>query len=147
MISKFQVKYTDYVDSGRIKSDIGLEEFARLFLNHRPVIGEQYSELEKVFKIIGKHSEDATPDVSREEFLSFLKTRGETYKEKDLLTFLKPLLDGKVEQSGDDSETFNLQSRISYDWFTKEMLKIKDNLGDATNINVVIDDQTTTIKA
>ena len=116
------MKYIDYVDSGKIKSEIGLEDFAKLFLNHRPIIAEQLSELSKVFKIAGQHSDDpgVVPDIRREDFLAFLKTRGETFKERDFVTFFKPLLGGQVEQAEDDMETFNLQSTISYEWFTKE---------------------------
>ena len=113
------------MDTGKIKSDIGMEDFAKLFLNHRPEIGEQLSELTKVFQVAGQHSDEpgVVPDISRQDFLAFLRTRGETFKERDFMTFLKPLLEGKVEQVEDDPETFNLQSSISYEWFTKELLK------------------------
>ena len=55
--------------------------------------GEDISELMKVFKIIEKEKEkqDQTPTISRNDFINFLKTRGEIFKEKDFVNCVKPL--------------------------------------------------------
>ena len=49
-----------------------------LFINHKPVRGEDISELKKVFKIIGKEKEkeDEELTVSRSELINFLRSRG-----------------------------------------------------------------------
>ena len=158
------MKYVDYVNTGKLRTDIGLEEFLKLFINHKPSKGEEITELRKVFKIKGKSHEDPSsiPPISREAFINFLKTRGEAFKEKDFNSYIKPLFEEKTSAEGaelaveDNKDNYNIEVDISYEWFIKEILKIKDNFiplteadknSDYKNIQIVLDDQEPVIKA
>ena len=159
------MKYVDYVNTGKLRTDIGLEEFLKLFINHKPSKGEEITELRKVFKIVGQSHEDPgnIPPISREAFINFLKTRGEAFKEKDFNSYIKPLFEEKtssestVSADGENKDNYNIEETdISYEWFIKEILKIKDNFipsneadknSDYKNIQIVLDDQEPVIKA
>lgn len=126
-----EIKYKDYMNAGQLLNEITLEEFIQLFVNHKPVTKEDLGELKKVFKILGdekaKEDPNATPDVTREEFLNFLKTRGEHFKEKDLITFVKPLFEQNSSDTEDQEgeENYHIRETISIDWFIEDVLKGK----------------------
>ena len=137
-----QVRYTDYVNSGKLKTEISFDEFLKLFINHKQVVGEELSELKKVFKIIGKDNGDQMniPEIEYEEFMDFLKTRGEMFKEKDFNFYFKTLT-GNQEDVDDKSKT------ISHGWLMQEILKIKEDIDNTSNIEIVVDSQEPIIKA
>ena len=131
-----KVRYTDYVNSGKLKAEISFDEFLKLFINHKQVVGEELSELKKVFKIIGKYNGDQMniPEIEYEEFMDFLKTRGEMFKEKDFNFYFKTLT-GNQEDVDDKSKT------ISHGWLMQEILKIKEDIDNTSNIEIVVDSQ------
>ena len=137
-----KVRYTDYVNSGKLKTEISFDEFLKLFINHKQVVGEELSELKKVFKIIGKDNGDQMiiPEIEYEEFMDFLKTRGEMFKEKDFNFYFKTLT-GNQEDVDDKSKT------ISHGWLMQEILKIKEDIDNTSNIEIVVDSQEPIIKA
>ena len=137
-----KVRYTDYVNSGKLKTEISFDEFLKLFINHKQVVGEELSELKKVFKIIGKDTGDqmTIPEIEYEEFMDFLKTRGEMFKEKDFNFYFKTLT-GNQEDVDDKSKT------ISHGWLMQEILKIKEDIDNTSNIEIVVDSQEPIIKA
>ena len=137
-----KVRYTDYVNSGKLKTEISFDEFLKLFINHKQVVGEELSELKKVFKIIGKDNDDQMniPEIEYEEFMDFLKTRGEMFKEKDFNFYFKTLT-GNQEDVDDKSKT------ISHGWLMQEILKIKEDIDNTSNIEIVVDSQEPIIKA
>ena len=136
------MRYTDYVNSGKLKTEISFDEFLKLFINHKQVVGEELSELKKVFKIIGKDNGDqlTIPEIEYEEFMDFLKTRGEMFKEKDFNFYFKTLT-GNQEDVDDKSKT------ISHGWLMQEILKIKEDIDNTSNIEIVVDSQEPIIKA
>ena len=136
------MRYTDYVNSGKLKTEISFDEFLKLFINHKQVVGEELSELKKVFKIIGKDNGDQMniPEIEYEEFMDFLKTRGEMFKEKDFNFYFKTLT-GNQEDVDDKSKT------ISHGWLMQEILKIKEDIDNTSNIEIVVDSQEPIIKA
>ena len=136
------MRYTDYVNSGKLKTEISFDEFLKLFINHKQVVGEELSELKKVFKIIGKDNGDqmTIPEIEYEEFMNFLKTRGEMFKEKDFNFYFKTLT-GNQEDVDDKSKT------ISHGWLMQEILKIKEDIDNTSNIEIVVDSQEPIIKA
>ena len=117
--------------------------------------GEDISELKKVFKIIGKETEnqDEIPSINKNDFINFLKTRGEMFKEKDFINFVKPLFDknGSQEEAGEADEDFNISENISYNTLIN-VLKIPESLKTDSriskqNLQIVLDDQEPEIKA
>ena len=140
------MKYSDYVKTGKLRVDVGLEECLKLFLNHKPVKGEDISELKKVFKIIGKQTEkeEDPHTISRTQFINFLRARGEIFKEKDFINSVRPLFDqkGSQEKSVDDDEYYNIaEEEISYYQFTTDVLKIPDSVKvDKQNLQIVLEE-------
>ena len=152
-----EVKYSDYVNTGKLRTDLGLEECLKLFINHKPSKGEDISELKKVFKIIGKETEkqEETPSINRNDFINFLKTRGEVFKEKDFLNYVKPLFDKKGSQEetagAENEEDFSIYENISYSTLI-DVLKIPESIKTDSriskqNLQIVLDDQEPEIKA
>ena len=140
------MKYSDYVNTGKLRVDLGLEECLKLFINHKPVRGEDISELKKVFKIIGKQKEKEEDQlvVGRSELINFLKTRGEIFKEKDFLNCVRSLFGKSVsqEKNTEEDEYYNItEEEISYHNFTNDVLKIPDTIKvDRENLQIVLEE-------
>ena len=159
------MRYTDYVNSGKLQSDICLDEFVKLFMNHKSTKGEEITELRKVFKIVGKTCEDPSsiPQIDREEFINFLKSRGEAFKDKDFKNHVMPLFQqnvsiDKTDHGEEAPDNYGIEeSSVSYEWFSQDILKLKEdiNINSGTeipysshqNVKIVVDDVEPSIKA
>lgn len=159
------MRYTDYVNSGKLQTDICLDEFLKLFMNHKSTKGEEITELRKVFKIIGKTSEaedpSSIPTIDREDFISFLKSKGEAFKEKDFKNHVMPLFQQNLSidktDTGEACENYGIEeSSVSYESFTKDILKIKEDINifgteipysSHQNVTIVVDEVEPSIKA
>ena len=164
-----EIKYSNYVNTGQLETEIVLEDFFKLFLNHKPARGEDISELEKVFKIIGKDSNEdhnSVPNINRSNLIDFLKTRGDGFKEKDFNQYVKPLFtsnysntSGEVDTEEDHNEFFHIPEELSYKDFVRGALKISEtfsfkseltrgvSLTNDSNVQIVLDDHDLPIKA
>ena len=163
-----EIKYSNYVNTGQLETDIVLEDFLQLFLNHKPVKGEDISELEKVFKIIGKNNnedQNTVPNINRHNLIDFLKSRGDTFKEKDFNQYVKPLFTSNYSNTPredvqeEHNEFYHIPEEISYKDFVRGALKISENfsfkseltrgvsLNNDTNLQIVLDDNDLPIKA
>ena len=157
------MRYTDYVNSGKLQTEICLDEFLKLFMNHKSTKGEEITELRKVFKIIGKPSEDPSsiPTIDREDFISFLKSKGEAFKEKDFKNHVMPLFQKNLSidktDTGEACENYGIEeSSVSYESFTQDILKIKEDINifgteiphsSHQNVTIVVDEVEPSIKA
>ena len=116
-----ETRYSNYVHTGQLETHIALPDFLKLFLNHRPVKGEDTAQLEKVFKVISKErmqDQHEVPDVNRNQLINFLKNNGEFFKDKDFHQHVKPLFSsgsGSVEKVEEEhNEFFHLPEELSY---------------------------------
>ena len=164
-----EIKYSNYVNTGQLENEIVLEDFLQLFLNHRSSKGEEISELEKVFKVIGKDTnedQNSIPNLSRSCFVNFLKTRGDVFKEKDFKQFVKPLFTSnysntseEVDAEEDHNEFYHIPEEINYKDFVRGALKISDtftfkpevtrgvSMSNEAGLQIVLDDEDLPIKA
>lgn len=71
-----EVKFSRYAETGKYVSDIDLEEFIKLYVNHRPVFGISKQDLYKAFQVLGVPDENGKPVITREELLQLLQARG-----------------------------------------------------------------------
>ncbi|KAK2172977.1 hypothetical protein NP493_913g01059 [Ridgeia piscesae] len=95
-----EVKYSRYVETGQYTTDIDLNEFIRLYINHRPVFGLQADRLDWVFRILGLPTDsEGTSALTRADLLDVLQNRGEKMTEYELAEYLTTLL-GYVDEGG-----------------------------------------------
>ena len=121
--------------------------------------------MKKVFKVVGKTGEDPSsiPNIDQENFINFLKIRGEAFKDKDFNNYVKPLFQQNLsidkKNIGDEhNDNYGIEeSTISYEWFIKDILKLKEDMNpiletdtpssSRQTVKIVVDEVEPSIKA
>jgi WD40 repeat protein/Ca2+-binding EF-hand superfamily protein len=80
-------------DGGEAAKDIGLHDFVRLYINHRPVFGVSNSDIEAAFKTLGADP-NANSSLSWNELKYRLQHQGEAISDTELKTILAALRGG-----------------------------------------------------
>ncbi|XP_076843192.1 cilia- and flagella-associated protein 251 isoform X2 [Brachyhypopomus gauderio] len=108
-----EVKFSRYAETGNYVTHVDLQEFIKLFVNHRPVCGTSWKELCKAFQVLGA-AEDGWAVITREDLLELLQTRGERMTEEELGECFTTLLGSNEEGAPPQSETdqFLLESEL-----------------------------------
>ncbi|XP_058231212.1 cilia- and flagella-associated protein 251 isoform X2 [Hemibagrus wyckioides] len=124
-----EVKFSRYAETGKYVSDIDLEEFIKLYVNHRPVCGISKHDLYKAFEVLGVADKNAKPVIIREELLELLQARGEHMTEEELAECFTTLLGFSVEEQTPECEDSELQlerqlpPNITMDMFVTDILR------------------------
>nr|XP_015221480.1 PREDICTED: WD repeat-containing protein 66 [Lepisosteus oculatus]XP_015221481.1 PREDICTED: WD repeat-containing protein 66 [Lepisosteus oculatus]XP_015221482.1 PREDICTED: WD repeat-containing protein 66 [Lepisosteus oculatus]XP_015221483.1 PREDICTED: WD repeat-containing protein 66 [Lepisosteus oculatus] len=103
-----EVKFSQYVDTGKYVTDIDLADFIKLYVNHRPAFGISMNELRHAFQVLGYENENGERTLNRGELLQLLQARGEHMTEEELAEYFSTLMGlnpegGRLELGSFDS--------------------------------------------
>ena len=94
-----EVRFSVLADKGQPTTHVKLDDFIKLFVNHRPVYGIGQNNIEEAFDALLEAEIGDANGISREELILMLTKDGESINRKDELPNLFELLTGqKVEQ-------------------------------------------------
>lgn len=74
-----EVKFSEYVDTGEQVTKISLEDFIKLYINHRPAFGLSMKKIQRAFQVLGYDNENGDKVIDRGVLLSLLLCTGELF--------------------------------------------------------------------
>ncbi|XP_070625601.1 cilia- and flagella-associated protein 251 isoform X2 [Bos indicus] len=79
-----EIRFSEYVDTGKLTDKINLPDFFKVYLNHRPPFGNTMSGIQQSFDILGFTNSKGEKAIQREDFLNLLHTKGEHMTEEEM---------------------------------------------------------------
>ena len=71
-----EVKFSRYAETGKYVMHVDLEEFIKLYVNHRSAFDTSKEDLFRAFQVLGVLNESGQQVITREELLELLQSRG-----------------------------------------------------------------------
>ncbi|XP_065548317.1 cilia- and flagella-associated protein 251 isoform X2 [Lathamus discolor] len=100
-----EVKFSNYVDTGEQVTKINLEDFIKLYVNHRPAFGLSMNKIQRAFRVLGYDNENGDKVIDRGDLLWLLQCRGEHMTEDELALCLTTLLGKRPGGEGSELDT------------------------------------------
>ncbi|NXS86424.1 CF251 protein, partial [Erpornis zantholeuca] len=100
-----EVKFSKYADTGEEVTKINLDDFIRLYINHRPALGLSMKAIQRAFQVLGYDNEKGDKVIDTGDFLSLLQCRGEQMTEDELAECLITLLGRRPGEGGSEPNT------------------------------------------
>ncbi|XP_038200379.1 cilia- and flagella-associated protein 251 [Arvicola amphibius] len=79
-----EIKFSEYVDTGKLIDKINLPDFLKVYLNHRPPYGNTMAGIQESFNVLGFTNSQGKKVIRREDFLNLLLTKGEHMTEEEM---------------------------------------------------------------
>lgn len=86
-----ELKFKNYVATGKYVTEIDLGEFIKLYVNHRPAFGLSPFDLHEAFSKLGTPGDEGFA-IDRDRLLSLLQNKGEHMTEAELAELMSTLL-------------------------------------------------------
>ncbi|XP_054851852.1 cilia- and flagella-associated protein 251 [Eublepharis macularius] len=102
-----EVKFGEYLETGKQVTEINLGDFIKLYINHRPAFGLSFKEIETAFQVLGYENEKQEMNLDRNDLLLLLQQRGEHFTEEELAECLTTLLGMNPEGGCSEAGTFD----------------------------------------
>ncbi|CAF0866926.1 unnamed protein product [Rotaria sordida] len=143
-----EVKFSTYVDTKNYVENIDLNDFIKLYINHRPAFGLNPSDLYHAFNVLCNQydSEDGQPQMNRENLLYLLQQYGEhmnDYEMADCLSNLLHLNNESTEMfdtmNAEDACQFienQLPEQVTIQTFMEDLLKMPTQYVDQVMYSV-----------
>ncbi|XP_045152763.1 cilia- and flagella-associated protein 251-like [Echinops telfairi] len=80
-----EIKFGEYVDTGKLVEKINLPDFLKVYINHRPPFGNTLSGIQQSFDVLGYTNAQGKKAIRREDFLRLLQTKGEHMTKEEML--------------------------------------------------------------
>nr|XP_010598195.1 cilia- and flagella-associated protein 251 [Loxodonta africana] len=80
-----EIKFGEYVDTGKLVDKINLPDFLKVYINHRPPFGNTMSGIRHSFEVLGYTNSEGKKVIQREDFLRLLLTKGEHMTQEEML--------------------------------------------------------------
>ncbi|NXM91497.1 CF251 protein, partial [Oenanthe oenanthe] len=100
-----EVKFSKYVDTGEEVTEINLEDFIKLYINHRPALGLSMKTIQQAFQVLGYDNNKGDKVIDRGDFLLLLQRRGEQMTEDELAECLTTLLARRTRKGESELDT------------------------------------------
>ncbi|KFV58598.1 WD repeat-containing protein 66, partial [Tyto alba] len=101
-----EVKFSKYVDTEEQVTTINLEDFIKLYINHRPAFGLSMKKIKRAFQVLGYDNANGDKVVDRRDLLLLLQCRGEHMTEDELAQCLTTLLGKRPGGGGSEPDTY-----------------------------------------
>ena len=111
-----EIKYSKMSETGQEVQVLMIDEFLKLFVNHRPVYGITRNMIEDSLKVLLKNKKTST--LKREDFIDALTKEGEKINTQELKNYFKVLL-------GDDNLD-SLPQEIDINFLLDDLLGFED---------------------
>lgn len=85
-----EIKFSEYVDTGKLIDKINLPDFLKVYLNHRPPFGNTMAGIQESFNVLGFTNSQGKKAIRREDFLNLLLTKGNNAQARTCGNILEP---------------------------------------------------------
>uniref|UniRef100_A0A674HDY2 Cilia- and flagella-associated protein 251 n=1 Tax=Taeniopygia guttata TaxID=59729 RepID=A0A674HDY2_TAEGU len=81
-----EVKFSKYAETGEEVTKINLDDFIKLYINHRPALGLSMKTIQQAFQVLGYDNKKGDKVIDRGDFLSLLQSLKQVKGNADLLS-------------------------------------------------------------